>query len=113
MSESYTAGVVTGARDGAASSGDGATVTIGVGELRRLRELAAAGEELARFRHDVNNPLTALLAEAQLLELEPLDAPTREGVRRIIAMCRRVIAGVRALDATGRSGASARAAGGR
>lgn len=72
-------------------------MTIGVRELQRLRELAAIGEGVSRLQHDVNNPLTALLAEAQLLEMEPLDAPTREAVGRIIAVCRRAIAGVRAL----------------
>ena len=104
MGESYTDEVAAGARGTATTEADDAAVTIGAGELQRLRELAAMGEALSRFRHDVNNPLTALLAEAQLLELEPLDAPTREAVGRIVAICRRVIAGVRALGAAERSG---------
>lgn len=67
-------------------------------ELRELQRLVAVGEIAAGFHHEVNNPLTALLAEAQLLEMEPLDEPLREAVRRIVDLCRRVIATVRRLD---------------
>lgn len=45
--------------------------------------------------HTLNNPLAALLAELQLLELEDLRPEHREGVERAIELCRRVIRIVR------------------
>jgi signal transduction histidine kinase len=45
--------------------------------------------------HTLNNPLAALLAELQLLEMEELPAEHRESVERCIDLCRRVIAIVR------------------
>lgn len=68
-------------------------------ELRRVQRLVAVGEVAARFQHDVNNPLTALLAELQLLEAEPLGEGQRDSVTRMIDLCRRVVAMVRRLDA--------------
>jgi signal transduction histidine kinase len=55
-----------------------------------------------RLQHSLNNPLAALLAEAQLLELEPLPPDHRGSVERIIEMTRRVINVVRGLDGVGR-----------
>ena len=78
----------------------GEPVTIDASELARLRELAAVGEQVGRFRHDLNNPLTALLTEAQLLELDAVDAATRATAGRIVSICRRVIASARALGAS-------------
>lgn len=66
--------------------------------LRRARRFLAAGEIALGLQHAINNPLTALLAEAQLLELEELPAEHREAVGRIITQCRRVIQLVRSLD---------------
>jgi signal transduction histidine kinase len=61
--------------------------------------MAAMARTIARLQHEINNPLAALLAEAQLLQLEPaLDVEHRRAVERIIELTRRVIAGVRALD---------------
>lgn len=45
--------------------------------------------------HTLNNPLAALLAELQLLEMEELAPEHRESVERCIDLCRRVIAVVR------------------
>ena len=56
-----------------------------------------------RLQHSLNNPLAALLAEAQLLELEPLAADHRGSVERIIELSRRVINVVRGLDGVGRA----------
>ena len=56
-------------------------------------------EELTRLRHALNNPLAALLAEAQLLELEELTDEQRQSVERMVALCRRMVGIVRALDA--------------
>jgi signal transduction histidine kinase len=50
-------------------------------------------------QHQLNNPLAALLAEAQLLGLEPtLGAEHRAAAARITELTRRVIAMVRDLD---------------
>jgi nitrogen-specific signal transduction histidine kinase len=51
-----------------------------------------------RLQHSLNNPLTALLAEAQLLEMEPLEAEQLEAVKRVVELCRRTVDLVRRLD---------------
>ena len=67
-------------------------------ELRRTRRLLAAGAVALRLQHGLNNPLTALLAEAQLLEMdEELPPPHRAAVQRIVELCRRTIGVVRQL----------------
>ena len=71
--------------------------------VRQTQRLVAAGELALRLQHSLNNPLAALLAEAQLLELEPLQADHRESVERIIELSRRVIEVVRGLDGVGRA----------
>lgn len=47
---------------------------------------------IRRMRHDLANPLAAILAEAQLLLLNEadLDAETVEGLREIEALARRM-----------------------
>ena len=47
---------------------------------------------IRRMRHDLANPLAAILAEAQLLLLteSDLDAETVEGLREIEALARRM-----------------------
>jgi hypothetical protein len=63
----------------------------------RLRVLQ---REAARIQHEINNPLSALLAEVQLLTLEPaLGAEHRAALEHIIELTRRVITRVRELDA--------------
>ncbi len=55
--------------------------------------MAAPDSDLIRkLRHDLSNPLAAILAEAQLLLLneESLDAETVEGLREIEALARRM-----------------------
>lgn len=71
--------------------------------LRQTQRLFAAGELAMRLQHSLNNPLAALLAEAQLLELEPLPPDHRAAVERIIEHTRRVIDVVRGLDGVGRA----------
>lgn len=67
--------------------------------LRRSQQLIAAGQIALRLQHSLNNPLTGLLAEAQLLEMEETLAPDHlEAVQRIVELCRRTIAVARALD---------------
>ena len=53
----------------------------------------------AIVQHQLNNPLAALLAEAQLLGMEPsLDPQHRAALDRVIELVRRVIALVRNLE---------------
>ena len=51
-----------------------------------------ASERLRRMRHDLSNPLSALLAETQLLLLgeDVLDPETLDGLRRIEALAIRM-----------------------
>jgi signal transduction histidine kinase len=68
-----------------------------VSETNKLMELSNA---VGRVQHELNNPLAALLAESQLLELDPtLNQEQRESVKRIVDLARRVIASSRKLDA--------------
>lgn len=61
-----------------------------LGELRRV---------VARVQHEINNPLAALLAEVQLLILEPaVPDEHRASAKRMEDLVRRVIAAVRKLD---------------
>lgn len=67
-------------------------------ELRRVRAQLALGSAASTLQHALNNPLTALLAEAQLLELEPLEGESLQAVSRIVELARRVISLVRRLE---------------
>lgn len=80
--------------------------------VRRTQGLLSAGMIAATLQHRLNNPLAALLAEAQLLELEPLEPEHASSVRRIVELCRRVIEVSRAIDGISiGSGANAGGAG--
>lgn len=64
---------------------------------QRLSELIRVAGSV---QHEVNNPLAALLAESQLLVMDPaLGAEQRDSVQRIVDLTRRVISTVRKLDA--------------
>jgi signal transduction histidine kinase len=67
-------------------------------ELRRTQQLVAMGEATSRIQHTLNNPLTALLAESQLLEMEELRPEHLAAVKRMIELCRRLVIMVRGLD---------------
>lgn len=67
-------------------------------ELRRVRRQFALGAAARSTQHDLNNPLTALVAEVQLLELEAVGAEQRAAARRIVELARRVAAVARRLD---------------
>lgn len=71
--------------------------------LRHTQQLMAAGELALRLQHSLNNPLAALLAEAQLLALEDLPPEHQASVGRIIGLCKRVVNVVRGLDGVGRA----------
>lgn len=61
----------------------------------------ARAESLRAAQHALNDALTALLAEAQLLELEPLADEHLRAVGRIVELARRVTKVARRLDGTG------------
>jgi signal transduction histidine kinase len=70
-------------------------------ELRRVRAQIALAESARMVQHALNNPLTALLAEAQLLELEPLAEEHHVAAARLVELARRVAAAARRLDVSG------------
>ena len=72
-------------------------------ELRQARRIFAAGQAALSLQHAINNPLAALLAEAQLLQLEELSAEQRGSVDRMVELCRRIVGLVRRLDALAES----------
>jgi signal transduction histidine kinase len=89
-----------GREDEATERGPAVTPAPSRSELRKA---------IVLIQHQLNNPLAALLAEAQLLGMEPeLGAEQRAAAARITELTRRVIALVRDLDAiAGRAEAEA------
>ncbi|MDF2770963.1 MAG: hypothetical protein K0S86_456 [Geminicoccaceae bacterium] len=77
--------------------------SLAIRALRHNQRLVAAGELAMRLQHSLNNPLAALLAEAQLLELEELAPEHEASVKRIIELTRRVVEVVRGLDGVARA----------
>lgn len=69
--------------------------------LRHLQALVAAGQTAGGLKHKLNNPLAALLAEAQMMELEPLSPEHANAARRIVELCRRVISVAETINAPG------------
>ena len=69
-------------------------------ELSRVRAQLALGEAARTLQHAFNNPLTALLAEAQLLEFEPLASEHRAAVGRILELACRLVTLSRRLAST-------------
>jgi signal transduction histidine kinase len=70
-------------------------------EVMRARRLIAAGEIALRFQHSLNNPLAGILAEAQLMQLDPLPPDQHAALERIVGLCRRIIDLGRSLDGMG------------
>ena len=70
-------------------------------EVMRARRLVAAGQIAIGFQHSLNNPLAGILAEAQLMQLDPMAPEQHEALERIVALCRRIIELGRALDGMG------------
>jgi nitrogen-specific signal transduction histidine kinase len=66
-------------------------------------QLAAAGAVALELRHEISNPLAALMAEAQLLALEPLAPEHQAAVERMVDLCRRTVALLRQMDVATRS----------
>jgi signal transduction histidine kinase len=69
--------------------------------VRRARRLVAAGEVALKLQHSLNNPLAAILAESQLLQLDVKDEEQRAALGRIVTMCRRMVELLRGLDGVG------------
>lgn len=74
-------------------------VAFGERELARVRAQFTLGESARTLQHAFNNPLTALLAEAQLLELDTMPDEHRLAVSRILELSRRLAALSRRLGA--------------
>lgn len=68
---------------------------------RQTQRLVAAGEIVLKMQHALNNPLAALLTEAQLLELEDLRPEHRQAVERIVQLSRRLSEVTRTLGGIG------------
>lgn len=81
-------------------AGEAGAATL-LAQVARTRQLLAAGEIAMGLQHSLNNPLAAILAESQLLEMDALSAEQRQAVSRIVALCRRLTALVRRLDGVG------------
>ncbi len=62
---------------------------------RGTGEVLDTPPEKKGLQHSLNNPLAALLAELQLLEMEDLQPDHRESVERALTLTRRLIQIVR------------------
>jgi signal transduction histidine kinase len=62
--------------------------------------MADAATQLRKVRHDLSNPLAAILAETQLLLLneDQFDDETKHGLRQIEALARKMRQMLEALD---------------
>lgn len=85
---------------GQAASGNAAISA----EVAYARRVFAAGQTTLSLQHSINNPLAALLAEIQLLQLEELTEEQRGSLERILELCRRVVGLVRRLDGLATAG---------
>lgn len=75
-------------------SGPGAAPALAAA-IDHASAMLARGERASELRHALNNPLAALLAEAQLLEMDAPAPAEREAAERMVALCRRMIGLVR------------------
>jgi signal transduction histidine kinase len=81
---------------------EGASVVTEASNDSSVSEKAQRREDVLRItalvQHSLNNPLAALLAEAQLLGMETLDPEHVAAVDRMTQLVRRLITLVRGLD---------------
>lgn len=67
-------------------------------KLARAQWLAGIGETTLALQHEVNNPLAALLGEAEMLDMDAtIPASLTESIRTIVTAARRIAAVVRRL----------------
>ncbi|HEY2850649.1 MAG TPA: hypothetical protein VGI97_12280 [Gemmatimonadaceae bacterium] len=66
--------------------------------VMRARRVIAAGEIALGFQHALNNPLAGILAEAQLMQLDPVTPDQHAALERIVGLCRRIVELGRSLD---------------
>ena len=77
-------------------------------QVTRARRLVAAGEIALRLQHALNNPLAGLLAESQLMLMDPQTPDQQASLERIVGLCRRMIEMTRTLDGLGERPVSTR-----
>jgi two-component system NtrC family sensor kinase len=70
-------------------------------QVMRARRLVAAGEIALRLQHALNNPLAGLLAESQLMLMDPQTPDQQASLERVVGLCRRMIEMTRSLDGLG------------
>ncbi len=70
-------------------------------QVTRARRLVAAGEIALRLQHALNNPLAGILAESQLMLMDPQTPDQQASLERIVGLCRRMIEMTRTLDGLG------------
>jgi signal transduction histidine kinase len=66
--------------------------------ISRARRLIAAGEVALKLQHDFNNPLAALMAEVQMLQMDAPNADVQATADRMLELVRRLTALSRSLD---------------
>lgn len=67
------------------------------GRLVKAERLAAVGQVAVTLRHELNNALQAIAAEAAMLQTSPLGAPEKDSVDTIQHMARRIQSDVQKL----------------
>ncbi|HLA89532.1 MAG TPA: hypothetical protein VJL28_03750 [Gemmatimonadaceae bacterium] len=70
-------------------------------QAMRARRLVAAGEIALKLQHALNNVIAGIMAEAQLMQMDPVSAEHAEALARIVELCRRMVELTRRLDGIG------------
>lgn len=90
-------GLIDALRTAIPVDGSGRSIPVDPG-VARTRRLLAAGELALALRHAFNNPLTALMAEIQMLQMEARDDDTQAAATRMIDLVRRLTEVSRSLE---------------
>ena len=70
-------------------------------QVMQRTAIVAAGEFASGFQHSLNNPLTGILAEAQLMQLESANPEQHAALERIVVLCRRIMELGKSVDGMG------------
>jgi signal transduction histidine kinase len=70
-------------------------------QVMRARRLVSAGEIALRLQHALNNPIAGIMAEAQLMQFDAVSPEHAEALKRMVALCRRMVELTRNLDGIG------------